>query len=117
MTPNGSRRDALAVSLSANARHGLQRRTLNYRRAYETACPQPVVEPTDSDAVAKLLQCSGSWADKLTAEAREAARAVRDAEIVRLKGEGTSNREIARKTGTTAPIGRQDFGWNGATHC
>jgi hypothetical protein len=53
--------------------------------------------------VAALLRCSGSWADKLTAKAREpiraraeAERAERDAEIFRLKGEGLSNREVAR---------------------
>jgi hypothetical protein len=53
-----------------------------------------------------LLRCSGSWADKLTAKAREAARpereatrAARDAEITRLKDEGKSNREVGREVG------------------
>jgi hypothetical protein len=58
-----------------------------------------LVASTDSDAVSKLLLCSGSWADKLTAAARENARAQRDAEIIRLKGEGRTHREVAREVG------------------
>jgi DNA-binding NarL/FixJ family response regulator len=58
-----------------------------------------LIDQTDSDAVMKLLQCSGSWADKLSAKAREAARIARDAEIIRLKDQGRSNREVARETG------------------
>jgi hypothetical protein len=96
---DGSRRDALLYSLSANAKHGLQRGDTDYRRAYEIACRNRLVDPTDSEAVAALLRCSGSWAEKLTARARVEARAWRDGEIVRLKGEGLSIREIADKTG------------------
>jgi hypothetical protein len=95
----GSRRDALLYSLSANAKHGLQRGATDYRRSYETAVRNQLVAATDSDAVAKLLLCSGSWADKLTAAARENARAQRDAEIIRLKGEGRTHREVADAVG------------------
>jgi hypothetical protein len=103
---DGTRRDALLYSLSANAKHGLQRGAADYKRAYEAACRNNLVEPSDSDAVATLLRCSGSWADKLTAKAREpiiaereAARVERNAEIIRLKDEGKSNREVASEVG------------------
>lgn len=102
----GDRRDALLYSLAANATHGLQRGATDYKRAYQTACRNRLVDAADSDAVAKLLQCSGSWADRLTADAREAlrpereaAKAARDAKIIELKGQGKSNREVAREVG------------------
>jgi hypothetical protein len=54
------------------------------------------VDTTDSDAVARLLQCSGRWATDLTEKAREAAKAT---EIIRLKDEGNSNCAAARQVG------------------
>ena len=79
MCVDGSRRDALLYSLSANAKHGLQRGAGDYSRAYDMACRNGLVNAADSDAVQALLRCSGSWADKLTVRAREAAKAARDA--------------------------------------
>lgn len=92
---DGSRRDALLYSLSANAKHGLQRGDTDYRRAYEIACRNRLVDPADSEAVAALLRCSGRWAETLTAKARAKAKEERDANIIRLKGEGKSHREVA----------------------
>lgn len=94
---DGSRRDALLYSLSANAKHGLQRGAGDYSRAYDTACRNGLVNAADSDAVQALLRCSGSWADKLTVRAREAARAARDADIIKLKDQGKTHREVARE--------------------
>ena len=96
---DGERRDALLYSLSANARHGLQRGDTDYRRAYEIACRNGLVDPTDSEAVTALLRCSGSWGEKLTAKARAKAKEERDATIIRLKDDGKSNREVAREVG------------------
>ena len=98
---DGTRRDALLYSLSANATHGLQRGDTDYRRAYDIACRNGLVDPLDIEAVAGLLRCSGSWATKLTARAREAAKAQRDAEIVRLKAEGRTVRQIADTAGVS----------------
>jgi hypothetical protein len=95
----GSWRAALIYSLSANSNHGLQRGATDFRRAYEIAVSHDLVDPADSDAVRKLLGCSGSWADNLTLKAREAAKAQRDAEVIRLKSEGMSNREVGRLMG------------------
>jgi hypothetical protein len=96
---DGSRRDALLYSLSANAKHGLQRGETDYRRAYETACRNGLADPLDIEAVAALLHCSGRWAEKLTEKARAADKAARDAEIIRLKSEGRTHREVAEAVG------------------
>jgi hypothetical protein len=57
------------------------------------------------DAKGPALGRSG-YADKLTAKERQEAKAQRDAEIIRLKDQGKSNRAVARETGspvTTVP--------------
>jgi hypothetical protein len=104
----GTRRDALLHSLAANAKHGLQRGATDYSRAYETACRNRLVDPADPEAVAALLQCSGRWAEKLTAKAREpvkakaeADRTERDAKIIQLKDEGKTHREVAEAVGVS----------------
>lgn len=96
---NGSRRDALLYSLQANSKHGLRRNALDYTRAFEIALRHGLVDPTDDEAVARLLGCSVSYAEKLTRQEQARLKAERDAKILALKEAGQSNRAIARDTG------------------
>ena len=97
--------DAVLISLSANAEHGKRREAGDYRKAYDIACRYELVEPTDSDAVAKLLRCSIRWAEMLTREARERERAEREEAIVRARDKGKSNRQIAAELGSVSDAG------------
>jgi hypothetical protein len=96
---DGSRRDALLYSLSANARHGLQRNSIDYDRAYVIACRNGLVGAIDVEAIATLLRCSGRTAERLTATARAAAKAAREQQVIHLKEQGKGSREIERATG------------------
>ena len=95
----GSRRDALLYSLSANSKHGLQRSHTDSRRAYEIACRNKLVDAADTDAVVALLRCSGRWAQALTSLARDAAKNKRNRDVNRLRDEGKTVREIASEIG------------------
>ena len=75
----------------------MQRSGTDFRRAYEIAVNNELMDATDIEAVARLLGCSGSWATKLTEAARAAKKAADTAKIVALKAEGMSNRAIARE--------------------
>jgi hypothetical protein len=104
---DGSRREALLYSLSANSKHGLQRNALDYRRAYDIAVNNKLVSSIDIEAVAALLRCSGSWATKLTERARASLKAERDVEIIRHRDAGKTVREIVEETGVPrSTVGR-----------
>ena len=95
----GKLRDAIRLSLQANATHGKRREAADYRRAYALAVRYGVAPAADVEAVAAALHCSERWARELTKQARAEERAARDAEVLRRKEEGESNRQIAREVG------------------
>jgi ParB family chromosome partitioning protein len=91
--------DAIRYALSANATNGKQRSREDMRRAYEVAVHHDMVQPTDSEAVSKLLRCSVRWARELTSYARAEETAKRNARIEALAREGRTQREIAGAVG------------------
>lgn len=95
----GDRRDALRYSLGANDKHGLPRNAQDYRRAYQCGVDNDLCKPDDTAAVQKLLNCSRRWAQTLTREARDQAKAERDRKITELAAEGKTQREIAAEVG------------------
>jgi hypothetical protein len=60
-------------------------------------------DPNDphGEGVARLLNCTGRWAYDLTEKARAEDKAKRNAEIIRLKDEGLTVREIKEETGAS----------------
>lgn len=95
----GTELDALRVAMTANARHGLRRSPEDLRAAYQAAVLHLSVDATDPQAVAAVLGCSRSAAFNLTAPARADAKARRDRQIHELRAAGTTQAEIAERTG------------------
>lgn len=95
----GSKREALLHSLSANAEHGRQRGSADFRKAYDIAVRNELCAPWDANAVRDLIQCSGRWALELTKRAREERGRERDEAIVSAKASGKNHSEIAKETG------------------
>jgi transposase len=95
----GDRLAALRYSLGANDKHGLPRNSQDYRRAYQCGVDNSLCKPDDTESVQKLLKCSRRWAQSLTREAREQAKAERDRKIAELSAEGKTQREIAAEVG------------------
>lgn len=96
---NGVKRDAIRHSLGANANHGMRRNQADLARAYATAVEHELCSATDAKAVAALLGCSERHARALTAEARNAEKEFKIAEIHRLASAGNDQREISDRVG------------------
>ena len=97
----GGKGEAMRHAMQANATHGRRRTAADMTRCYRRAVAEQWVEPADTDAVMKLLNCSERWAREITREARDQVNAERDETIHRLAAEGKSQRYIAGRTGVS----------------
>ena len=95
----GNKRDAIAFSLSANARHGARPTADDLRRAYQTAVDHGLCDPADAATVARLLACSERWARTLTEAARIHIRETQHAAILHHAEQGMTQRGIAQAMG------------------
>jgi hypothetical protein len=78
----GTREDALRLSLAANATHGKKRTVGDFKRGYDIAVRNGLVEPDDSVGLMELLRCSIRTAEDQTEKARAEVTAKRNAEII-----------------------------------
>jgi ParB-like chromosome segregation protein Spo0J len=92
----GTKRDAILHSLSANATHGQKRNAADLKKAYETAVANRFCRPTDTETVARILNCSERRARDLTAQARNQGKEEQRAAILAAVDEGLSQREAHR---------------------
>jgi len=95
----GDFRAALTYAISANEKNGRRPTAGDRARAYRLAVDNGLVKADDVEGVQGVLRCSTRWARELTRDARAAAKAVQDAEILRLAAEGKTQREIAKAVG------------------
>jgi ParB-like chromosome segregation protein Spo0J len=100
----GTKRDAILHSLSANATHGQKRNAADLKKAYETAVANRFCSPTDTETVAKILNCSERRARDLTADARNQGKAEQRAAILAAVDEGLSQREVAQRLGISVGL-------------
>lgn len=99
----GDFRAALTYAISANEKNGRRPTPGDRARAYRLAVDNGLVKADDVEGVQGVLRCSTRWARELTREARDAANAARDTEILRLADEGKTQREIAKAVGVSQP--------------
>jgi transcriptional regulator with XRE-family HTH domain len=97
----GTRQDALRLSLAANATHGKKRTAGDFKRGYDIAKRNALVEPDDSVGLIELLRCSIRTAEELTEKARAAVAAKRNAEIIAATDRGETQRAIAERLGVS----------------
>ena len=95
----GTRKDAIVYALGANSDHGKRRCKRDLEHAYSIGVTEEIFREWDVEAVAQFLKCSQRWARQITKEARDAAKASRDVEILKLAAFGTSQSDIAAKLG------------------
>ena len=94
----GGRMAALKCAISSNGTHGLRREPGDILKAYQTAVDNGFCNECDTQQVAKLLDCSKSWARKLTRDARDARNVQTTTQIRQLRAQGLSIRDVADKT-------------------
>lgn len=83
----------------ANAAHGKRPTKGDVTRGYDLAVKNGLLDPTDTDAVIKLLLCGVRMAEELTRAAREEKRRARDEAVLAEAAKGTSPRKISKETG------------------
>lgn len=101
---DGSKRDAIIHSLSANAKHGQRRNAADLQKAYETAVALGICSASDTEAVARLLACSMRRASDLTAQARNETKEQQRAAILSNIDAGMSQREVAQLLGVSVGL-------------
>jgi transposase-like protein len=95
----GSKREALLFSLSANALHGQRREPGDYRKGYGIIVRNGLAEPWDADAIQRLLGCTGRWALDLTKKERDRLDRQKTEAISLGLAAGKTTTEIARQLG------------------
>jgi hypothetical protein len=97
----GTREDVLRISLAANATHGKKRTASDFKRGYEIAVRNGLVEPDDSVGLMELLRCSIRTAEEQTEKARADVVAKRNAEIIAAMDRGETVRATAERLGVS----------------
>jgi len=100
---SGMRIDAIRFAMGTNDKNGRPRSGGDMRRIYFSGIENEMFEADDAQAVKNTAKCSTRWANRLTQEARDKAKVVRNEQIIELSREGKTQREIAEEVGVTQP--------------
>lgn len=96
---SGTRVDAIKYALHANATNGRARSSSDLTRAYRVAVENALCAADDVSAVKGLLQCTQRWAEILTKDARDQAKAEQAKKMQQGAEAGKTQREIAAELG------------------